>query len=207
MDEERFLEAVEIARDSIRQTEEAFGASTAEQIAGFLRDAPTETRERYLRVLIWVSEEIMAAWDAVSLVRQDLLLEGEAIPPELAEWEVDRRAGKRQRPTRPGPDPDANLARDRAIVDAVQWATQNGFTATRNRIRGKEKLSTQACFQGGSACDVVGVAANMGYKNVERIWNNSKDPDSPIRRRPLVVTEITSLSPPRVRVSYEEPKN
>ncbi len=27
------------------------------------------------------------------------------------------------------------------------------------------------CFEGGSACDVVGKAAGMNYKNVEGIWD------------------------------------
>ena len=210
MREETFEAAVEIARDIIRDTEEAlaeFGASTPEQLARLCRDQPAETQERDLHRLIWCSEEIVASWDTVSRIAQDLLREEGSLPPELAEWTADVLddvlAGRRPRPTKRGRDPDANLARDRAIVDAVQWLNQNGLKATRNAIRNKDRLPTTACFEGGSACDAVGVAAYMGYKNVERIWTKSADPDSPIRRRKHVVVGLTNDSPPRAVVSYE----
>ena len=210
MNEETFEAAVEVARDIIRDTEETFaefGASTPELLARLYRDQPAEIQERNLHRLIWCSEEIVAAWDAVSRIAQDLLREEGSLPPELAEWTADVLddvlAGRRPRPTKRGPDPDANLARDRAIVDAVQWLNQSGLKAMRNAIRNKDRLPTKACFEGGSACDAVGVAACMGYKNVERVWTKSAAPDSPIRRRKHVVVGFTNDSPPRAVVSYE----
>ena len=197
MRKETFQAAVEIARDSIRQVEDVLGASTPGGFAHFYKMLPAENREDYLRILIWCSEEITVAWDGVKLIVEELLREEKPLPPELAIWEADRLAGQRPRLTKNGPDPDGDNIRNRAIVDAVQWLTQNGFKATRNRIRNKRVLP-EACFEGGSACDAVGVAAGMTYKAVERVWTESASPDSPICRRPLVVRGITSHSPPRV---------
>lgn len=202
MREETFLDAVEIARDIIQMTEEALGPSTAEAMARLWRDRSPSTRDAYLRDLIWCSEEIMLAWDSVSLIAQQLLRGGESLPAELAGWVADHLAGKRPRPTRRGQDPDANLARDRGIVDALQWLAQNGFRATRSKNRG-----SRASFEGGSACDAVGVAANLSYSGVERIWTKSAAPGSPIRRRPITVVGATSDLPPRVVVSFANLRN
>jgi len=216
---ETFDEAVKVAHDMIRDTEEAFreaGASPAELLANAYRAWPVSTSgpllrqmrtpEDYLSVLIWCSRKVAGAWDSVSLIAQDLLREGECLPPELAGWVADRLAGRRPRPARRGRDPDENFERDWAIVDAVQWLVHNGFTATRGAIRDRAWLPAEACSEGGSACDAVAVAATMSYKNVERIWTKSAQPNSPIRRRKPKVIGITSDSPPRAILSYTTPE-
>ena len=171
----------------LRRRMRTSGQRPAEGFAHFYKIRPEETREAYLRDMIWCSEEIKAAWDAVNLIAQDLLGEGKPLPPELAEWTRavldDVLAGRKSRPTTRGRDPDANHVRDRAIVDAVQWLTLEGFKATRRRFKGEKLLPAQACVEGGSACDAVGFAARMTYSNVERIWIATASPDSAIARR------------------------
>ena len=189
-----------------------FGATPAEGFAHFYKIRPEETREAYLRDMIWCSEEIKAAWDAVNLIAQDLLGEGKPLPPELAEWTRavldDVLAGRKSRPTTRGRDPDANHVRDRAIVDAVQWLlTLEDFKATRRRFKGGKWLPAQACVEGGSACDAVGVAAGLSYSNVERIWLASASPDSAIARRQAARAGTVSGSPPGVGPSEANPTN
>ena len=202
MREETFLAAVEIARDIIRQTEEALGPSTAKAVARFWDDCDPSAGYGCLETLIWCSEEIAVAWDSVSLVAERLLRENERLPPELARWVADRLAGGCPRPTKRGPDPDTNLARDRGIVDAVQWLVQSGFSATRSKNRGPH-----ASFDGQSACDAVGAAAHLSYSRVEGIWTSSAASDSPIRRRPFDVIGVTGDSPPRAVVSFKKHRN
>ena len=43
----------------------------------------------------------------------------------------------------------------------------------------------RASAEGGSACDVVGVALGMGYKAVEKVWTSSKPSDRELLRNAL----------------------
>ena len=146
MDDARFKSAVQLASDTRKEVEAAMETSP-EALAGGYRKAPAERRPVLLAQLIWCSREIRAAWDGVSLIAQQLLRDGEPLPGELASWMADVLARKRSRPTARGKDPDANFARNRAIVDAVQWLVQQGFRATRS------KAMAVASVEGGSACD------------------------------------------------------
>lgn len=202
MHEATFNDAVEIARDIIQQTEELLGPSPAEVTARYFCDHAPSAQRANLRILIWCAEEIMLAWDSVNLIAERSLRDGVSLCPELVEWVADRLAGKRPRPTRRGTDPDAGLARNRGIVDAVQWLVDNGFSATRSKNRGP-----QASYDGQSACDAVGVALNLSYSGVEGIWTKSAAPNSPFRRRSATVVGVTDDSPPRVVVSYNKPEN
>ena len=205
MRRETFEGAVEIARDIIRQQIELSGTSPSENFARFYQIRPAETRAAYLRDLLWCSEQIVVAWDSVNLIAVDLLQKGELLPTELGKWVADRLNGQRQRPTKRGRAPDADHARNRGIVDAVQWLVAQGMTATRNGIRNRHKL-TNACFEGASACDAVGVAVCLGYKRIEAIWTESASPDSAIARRPFKITGYRQ-SPPSAIVSYSIPGN
>ena len=194
MREETFNAAVDIARDCLRQEHENWGATSAEGMARLYRRRDPNTRVAFIRDLVWCSEEIAFAWDSLNLIARDLLRDGEQLPTELAEWVADRLDTNRPRPSRRGQDPDAKVNRNRAVMVAVRHLTRQGMTATRN----KGGLN-RACFEGGSACDAVGVAANLSYKTVESIWSESASPESPIYR--FAFRYVPRLS------SYSNPEN
>ena len=103
---------------------------------------------------------------------------GGAIPSELREFVVDALQGSL--PRRQG---GKCMPRDAAICQAVFRLVIDGFNATRTKAKGPA-----ACAEGGSACDAVGVALNMGYSNVERIWN-APSPHNRTRKAVLAVLE------------------
>ena len=119
-----------------------------------------------------------ASWDGVRLIALRMLRDPEPLPFALASWVADvledaskpKKEKKRPRPRAPKkatpPVLHANYLRDQLIAVSVLMLVNNGFTATRNKSTGR------ACFEGGSACDAVGVAFGlMGYKLIEGIWN------------------------------------
>ena len=189
MGEETFRAAVEIARNILRREREVWGATAPEGMVRLYERRAADTREDYLRDLIWCSEEIAVAWDSLSLIARGILRDGEQLPDALAEWVVDvlddqtkpKKDRRRPRPTRRGQDPDGKLSRNRAVMVAVRHLASQGIRATRNMTRKRERLP-EACFEGGSACDAVGIAAGMNYKAIEGIWTDSASPESPIYR-------------------------
>ena len=197
MDEATFQTVVGIARKTIREETEFWGSTPAEGMALLYKRRSVETREVFLRDLIWCSVKIAAAWDSLKLIARDLLRGGESLPAELAEWLAGMLAEEKLRPTRKGQDPDGQVLRNRAIMVAVRHLTKLGINATRN-IRQKDKHLPHCCFEGGSACDAVGVAEGMNYKAIERIWANSASPASPIYR---------SAYRQVPRLSYSNPEN
>ena len=178
MDKATFQAAVETARDILQKFRESSGNTPAENLLHLYEFRPAEIREDLLRDLIWCSEEIAAAWDGLNLIAENLLQEGNPLPPNLAKWVADRLAERRPRPTKRGPDPDANLPRNLAVMVAVRQLVNHEMRPTRRR----RLVNNTACFKGGSACDAVGIAAGMSYKNVEAIWTPSASPESPIYR-------------------------
>ena len=178
MDEKRFQEAVESVRNVLRQERELWGETPAEGLARLYKRSAPESRADFLREQLWCSNEIMASWDAVKLIAEDLLRDGEPLLPELAEWVANVLAdGEKSRPTQRGQDPDAKFNRNRSVMVAVRNLVSQGMTATRNKAG-----VNHACFEGGSACDAVGLAVNLSYKTVESVWCDSASPDSPFYR-------------------------
>lgn len=202
MDEATFNGHMEHARHTYEQIIRLTGETPAEQLLRLYWLRPPETRRDLIRDLIYCSEEIAGAWDGLTLIAERLLRERpNEIPPELRQWIAERLATPpRERPTRRGQDPDALVGRDRAIVIAVKDLTERGMTATRNSNR---YGAARASFKGGSACDAVGVALGMGYKNVERIWTGSASPVSPIYRGAHWPYRWTGTGQPVLRESEE----
>ena len=206
MDEARFEAAVQIARE-VRQQVETTLSTPPEAMARGYRRVRADRQPMLLAQMLWCSSAIRTAWDSVRLIARQRLRDGEPLPPELASWVADvledvskpRAEKKRPRPTVRGRHaPDAYFVRNRAIVDAVQWLTHQGFRATRN------KPVEEACAEGGSACDAVGVAfGKEKYKAVEKVWTDSANPNSAFWRRPFeVVGVVPDSSPVRVFMSY-----
>ena len=106
-----------------------------------------------------LSDEDRQWWDAVHDIEQQYVRLGAPLPARFEE----------PRPTTPGRSPLEHVIRDLAIVGTVQLLVHLGFNATRNDSRGEN----EACEEGRSACDAVGVAFGMTFKNVKRIWVNA----------------------------------
>ena len=182
MDRATFQDAVEAARDFLQKYTEFVGDTPAEALVRLYEYRPAELREDLLRDLIYSSTEIMAAWDGLNLIAEKLLLQGERLPPDLAGWVADRLAlePRRPRPTTRGQNPDANVPRNLAVMAAVRHLIKVNHWMKPTRRR--KLVGNEACFEGGSACDAVGIAAGLSYKNVEAIWTDSASPESPIYR-------------------------
>ena len=176
MDNERYQRAGEKARafrlaalpwESRRSSEVA-----AEHLLAFDRD----TLVYHLKTLIKFSENEKEAWDTLALIAQTLLRDGKLLPPPLAQWVADVLGEERSRPKRGA---DGTGTRDAAIQLGVDHiATTFELTPTRASAAGGRAGAGQ------SACDAVAQAWALGYKTVERIWNE---------RIPEVRRELTAL--------------
>ena len=175
MDDHRFTELVEAVRGWFMPGHvPKWDQSPAETAAdSYLRVFPPHMREPHLDDLIARSTVSQTAWDAVNLIAENALRSGDPMPAGLAAWVADvlsdqrkRECTARLRPPKKG-DPVSNLAnRDRVIAGAVEHVAER-FELNPTRSGTKGERCTAA---GGSACDVVGAAATMGYKAIERIW-------------------------------------
>ena len=176
MDDEVYKRAVEGAhafRDAALPWESRRSSEVAaEHLLAFDRD----TLVYHLKTLIKFSENEKEAWDTLALIAQTLLRDGKLLPPPLAQWVADVLGEERSRPKRGA---DGTGTRDAAIQLAVEHiATTFGLTPTRAGTAGGR------AGEGQSACDAVAQAWALGYKTVERIWNE---------RIPEVRRELTAL--------------
>ena len=165
MDERKFSGLVQAIKDWFMPGHVPRWAQTPAETAAesYQRVLPPDVRAGFLDGLIARSADSRSAWDSVSLIAQGALRRGESLPIGLAAWVADVLAERRPRPTK-GKNTNAN--RDHIVTGAVAHVIERfGLTATRNGSRGESCTA-----EGGSACDVVGAAANMGYKNVESKW-------------------------------------
>ena len=142
-----------------------------------------EVHRVVLALLITHSRVERTAWDALSEIAQRTRQAGDPLPAQLTEWIDDRNAGRHKRPSKRGPDRYANHVRDQIIVSSVQELEDSGFLAMRNPRLPRGVDLRQACPEGGSACDAVGVAFEafrdrMNYKAVEKVWVASAKPET-----------------------------
>ena len=153
-----------------------------------------EDRELLEGRLIGLSRSERWAWDAVNAMSQAALRNpSESLSPVLRTWVADMLAGNEPRPRVRG----KRLAnRDLAIADAIALLCEiYGLKPTRS-LRGHPE-----CYaEGGSACDVVGVAAGMTYKAVERIWTEWGTVTSKGTKRKI--KDILPLGPRRLRPEF-----
>ncbi len=146
------------------------------------------------------SKRTTAFWDATLIVAAKLIQSGN-LPDELRPWVADvlmdllaeRDQKSRPRPSRPGPNPDLTHFRNAALVEALLHVTEGAefrLRPTRGDAKKAYQFSSETeaadpalcCREGGSACDVVGVAWNrMGlgpevkYKTMENLWRRHKN--------------------------------
>ena len=201
MDRATFDEYVAFAGLMLVMVREGWGETLADGwVYCYVNDE--DRREDLLLELIVCSEEVKEAWDSLSLIAQGLLLERKPLPHELADWLVQALEGTRPQPKSRGKDPYANFFRNSAIVLAVSFLSRDSIRATRNGSGPPE-----CCYEGGSACDAVGMAVAeiyeepRSYKSIEGIWTESASPESHLSRfgpsrRPLVRHPKCALSKP-----------
>ena len=149
----------------------------------YLSLATPADRKAMLLKALHFSKEDRAVWDAINSIAQWHLRSGVPMPRELVHWVADRLEGTRQRPAKRGPQ--AETLRDKRIASVVHALVERGFHATRNKRLPMKMARARASVEGGSACDAVGVALDMGYKAVEKIWTNSKPSDRELLRGSL----------------------
>ena len=130
-----------------------------------------DSGSEWLRDLLRESRTEPGAWDTMRTIA--VLGGGDDAPaPELVEWLAIPRPGKTSRAR----DPHVNRTRDAAVLVAVTWLSAQGYRPimrpsrpARARVMRRCDYG-RACEAGGSVCDAVGDAFDMGYKNVEGIW-------------------------------------
>ena len=134
-----------------------------------------------LRGRIADSKRSADAWDALSLRAQRLLRDHRPLPRELEVWLADYLKGERPRPTKRGAKQKFHT-RDALIrtwiATVIAFENPPGICATRNEAKGGEEPG----FNGGSACDAIGVALNnieiessprpkrLTYAAIEKVW-------------------------------------
>ena len=176
MDEVEFKRLVAFTRQAFGPRHQPeWGESPAETRARHYRILPERARGEFLHGLIVDSAESKMAWDSVKLIAEELLRAKDHLPDELAAWIADvlfdhRKPKKEQRRPRPATGGSKDANRDWVICGAIHHiGIRFNLLPTRNG-GGPPKC----CAEGGSACDVVGLAFLGGslkaYKNAERIW-------------------------------------
>ena len=199
VDKATFDKYVDFACDILRTERRKWGETVPDGMLQLYRQTTEKKRQAFLRNLIALSKNYRFAWDALSRIAQDQLRKKRPLRPQLANWVSAVLAGTRPQPKTKGPDLNANVLRDRAIVIAVLVLLRNGLNPIRNLTqkgidhpkgkgidhpkgkgidhpKGKGIDHPNCDHVGGSACDAVGKALEevcgegQGYKNIERIW-------------------------------------
>ena len=154
--------------------------SLARQIDESLRDQLRGDPDELLARQIDESRNDKSAWDALNLIAQELIGKSGPLPAKLAEWTVDvladqsAKRGHKKRP-RPGKGGHSTAGRDWNCYFLIRrleevWSLRPTRNMVRSRGYSKEDLP-KPCAEGGSGCDIVGVAAGIPkYKTVEGIW-------------------------------------
>lgn len=163
MDKEKFAEAVRAAEFVMACS--AYNGKTSGAAHAMALITHSRDGDGLEENLICLSRSERWAWDAVSAMTQAALRHPyQPISPVLATWAADMLAGNEPRPRVKG---KRLVNRDLAIADTIVVLCKlYGLKPTRSLCGHPE-----CCAEGGSACDVVGVAAGMTYKAVERVWS------------------------------------
>ena len=122
-----------------------------------------------MRENIASAEKFRSSWNELIEMSAECIRCGDAMTPELKDFVIGVLLGTRKPPKwKKGESRSANGPRHTAVSQTVHRLEQEGFDPTRTSTKGEE-----ACAEGGSACDAVGVALGMQYKAVEGIWGSS----------------------------------
>ena len=169
MDETRFDDLVALAKRPLISPVGIYAIITDRQRGPYLRNRITE------------SETSREAWDSLCLIARDLLKKGHPLPEELGQWVAQVLDDLVHPPAaQPRPPTGDSNARKKVLIYMLIHSFVENFGL--NPTRGNATNLPECCAQGGTACDVVGRAANLNYKNAEKIWN-LRDPKFSSYRR------------------------
>ena len=188
MAEARFNKHVAAVRPGFQNLHEQHG-ETLDQVwvRYYARDCEEDWRVYFLRSLRFCTDTIPEARKALGLIVtyhhcHNLL----PLPRILEVWTGEVAAGLLEEPTTKRPYLYPDLVKHWAMAKAMAHLIEvEGLQPTRNIIQ-KGIYRADCCFQGGSACDVVGKAVgehygeNLGYKRIEGILLPSLSRDSPL---------------------------
>ena len=154
-----FKKYVNIACYILRTERRERGGTIAEVALKCYQRDTARGQKVFLRTLMRLSEALQFADDAVRLIGEDQLGKTRRAPRELEKWMAKTKVSQRPALTSRGPDPNTTILRNCGIIIAVAClADLPNMTATRNASRGED-----CSFEGGSACDAVGIAVNRVY--------------------------------------------
>ena len=168
MDEDQFDAFVQYACMHLSRNEPYLSLTAAQGRArGYFEVDRPRGDQDFLGRLLGESPRDKSSWDAVNMIAQDLIRDGETLPPKLAEWTVDvladqlAKRGQERRP-RPSKGGRATAGRDWHICYLIDRMNEKwNLTPTRNDISTTD-----------SACDVLAVATDLPYGTIARIWNS-----------------------------------
>ena len=151
------------------------------------QEEDTPDLEPILRKMIRRSMTDKYIWDAVNHIAQAHLTSNDVLPRPLAVWIecvlVDQHFKLRREKLLPRPSKGRRVrVRDWIVCSAIEDLVARGYTATRSG--GGDEM---ASAEGGSACDIVGVAFFKSYKTIEGIWGSRHQyspgaQDNPLKR-------------------------
>lgn len=189
MDESRFENYVEYACSirwfAGRQRSETLADALADQYFVHAVIGP-----EILQELIRCSEKYTPARDALGIIGCRLRRKGMPLPDKLADWlvKLEELGGHRVRPKPRGEGPYANYYRNAFILKVVS----DLFREENVRPTRAGGGPTECCPDGGTGCDVAGVALlredNKApkYKSIEEIWGRRN------KRMTHIAFELTS---------------
>ena len=189
MDRFKFNQYVDFACEGVQIMHKQHGERLTDVwVHRYDRDCAGDDRTVFIQELIMCSQKESEAWNALLQIALYHRLNEIPLPEALDLWTSLVAADMRREPKTPGTDAHTNFVRDMAIVVVVFFLTGvEGIKATRS-IDGFSECG----YEGGAACDVVGVALaeldgvlpaqGLKYKTIEGIWTESASPDSPLYR-------------------------
>ena len=172
IDKPTFDEAVAFAKERMESMQESWENPATVSVWAYDILPPTR-RSHFLLSVLADSKTTKLAWDVLSLIAQNHLRERTPLPPELGEWVAEVLAGNWPRPTR---GEQKMSGRDRLIC-LVVWEICDKYglkpKRSKNPAWAKEYniKPEEACYLGGSACDVVGEAMKLGFSAIAKCWD------------------------------------
>ena len=170
MDRAMFDEYVNVVCSILVFVRDEWGETVADAMLNLYVNSAEARRKDLVPDLIRWSRKFRVAWGSLSLIAQDHLRKRTPLPHELADWLYRVLKGTRRQTQTRGRDPIANVFRNRIIVMCILALSGLTGKTTRNRSDLPE-----CHYEGGSACDVVGIAwakvykESLSYKCIERI--------------------------------------
>ena len=179
-DRTMFDKFVDRGSDLLRSEHQTWGDSPVDAIRKRYRQMSARGQEDLLQTLMQLSKDDPTAGEAVAAIARDLCGKQGRAPRQLMTGLVQLLDSKGGRPTTRRRNQNGHVMRNRAFVIAILVLSRKGLKPTRNMTQGQTDVV--ACsFEGGSASDVVGLAAArvyakelknkpLAYKTIERIF-------------------------------------